>query len=179
WSYEDLVSNQLGVQFFRLYGSYVNAGSDANEVRQRLLGKMSEFFDQIKIINDAATVKSLGAKLPNKERWTAPKMSEPQARTKFPELFAFDEGTHRIRIAVYDTQARAEKGKADVETSVSSTRGLYVAPYGTKQYALYTGALSHLEAVLLKWGIDHAVATGPGGPLVDLHPKPPPLSNKP
>lgn len=89
WSYEDLVSNQLGVQFFRLYGTYVNGGKDAKEVRQRFIDTMTAYFAQIQVVNDPATIKTKGATLPGKERWLAPKMTEAQARKKYPELFEF------------------------------------------------------------------------------------------
>jgi hypothetical protein len=178
WSYEDLVSNQLGVQFFRLHGSFVNAGKDAVEVQQRFIDKMTEYFTTIQVVDDPGTIKTKGAKLPGKERWTSPKITEAQARKKFPELFAFDEATHRIRIAVYDTQSLAEKGKSEVAKAAPSAGGLYVAPYGTSSYALYTGALSHFEAVLLKWVIDHAVQTGAGGALVEPQPTEKPVFKK-
>ena len=178
WSYEDLISNQLGVQFFGRHGDYVNGGGDASEVRRRFIDKITEYFAAIRVVNDPATVKSLGAKLPGKERWTSPKMSEAQARKKFPELFAFGVATHRIRIAIYNTKTRAEKGREDVAKVVSTGRGLYVAPYGSNSYALYTGRLSHFEALLLKWAIDHAIQTGPGGALVELQPTEAPIIKK-
>jgi hypothetical protein len=166
WSYEDLVSNQLGVQFFRLHGADVNAGTTPNDVRQRFIDAISAYFHEIQVVNDPATIKRLGAKLPGKERWTAPKMTEAQERTKFPELFEFDAKTHQIRIAVYDTQELTEKGRAAVASAVPGARDLRVESYGPSRFALYEGPVSHFEAALLKWAIDHAVATGPGGALI-------------
>jgi hypothetical protein len=172
WSYEDLVSNQLGVQFFRSWGGYVNAGTDDADVRRRFIEKMTEFFATIQVVNDAAEVKALGAKLPGKERWTAPKMGLAQAQAKFPELFAFGNATHRVRLAVYDTEAAATQGKAFVEASVPSVgsggkAALVVTPFGDNRRALYTSNMSHFEAVVFKHLIDKKVALGAGGSLVE------------
>jgi hypothetical protein len=42
WSAEDLVSNQLGIQFFRLYGQQVNQGVTAAEVRSRFMAALTD-----------------------------------------------------------------------------------------------------------------------------------------
>jgi hypothetical protein len=168
WSAEDLVSNQLGVQFFRLYGTYINAGADATEVRQRFIAKITEFFTSIGVVNSPAMVRKLTRSLPGKERWMAPKLTEAKARKRFPELFKFDKDTHRLRIAVYDTEALAEKKKGEVAKLAPSASALFVFPYGTNSYALYTGSVSHFEAVVLKSLIDRAIPTGAGGALVEV-----------
>ncbi|MEV4758417.1 hypothetical protein AB0J86_25395 [Micromonospora sp. NPDC049559] len=165
WSYEDLASNQLGVQFFRLHGAFVNAGADAAAVRQRFVDRLTEFFAAIEVVESPAEVRRLAAALPGKERWTSKKLPEAQARKRFPELFAFGAGTHRLRIAVYDRRAGAERGLARVRDAVPAAPGLRVEPFGT-QFALVTGPMSHFEAVLLKRAVDRAAATGPGGALV-------------
>lgn len=169
WSYEDLVSNELGVQFFRLYGKYVNDGESSQTVRQRFIDKITEFFVNIQVVNNPATVRTLAAKLPGKERWTAPKMSLKQAQKKFPELFEFGNDTHRIRIGVYDTEAGAERGKSEVEKITASfpRLHLHIAQYGQKSYALYTNPMGHFETVVLKWMIDHTIPTGRGGALIE------------
>jgi hypothetical protein len=170
WSHEDLVSNQLGVQFFRLHGADVNAGLDAADKRQRFLARLTEFFRAIQIVDNAAQVRRLAAGLPGRERWHAPKMTEARARRRFPELFDFGSGGRRLRIAVYDHRDRADKGRTEVQRAVPSAPGLHVAPYGARSFALYTSELGHFQAVLLKWVIDNAVHTGSGGALVEQMP---------
>ena len=156
WSYEDLVSNQLGVQFFRWYGAYINSGKDAAEVRQRFLDKMSEYFFTIQIVNDPATLKTLGAKLPGKERWKSPKMTEAEASKKHPELFEFGRGTHRLRVVIHNTQAEAEKGKEAIAKVAPTLTELKIEPLGS-QFAIYTGAFSHFEAIVWRAFLSRAI----------------------
>ncbi len=170
FSFEDIVSNQLGVQLFRIHGSDINAGGNADEVRKRFVARMTEYFRSIQIEEDPTAIKRLGAKLPGKERWTAPKMTEAQARKKFPELFRFDDATHRVRVAVYNRDAVAQQKLAELKHLVRPRIPVFVDPYGDGRYALYAGPLSHFEAVLLKWAIDRAMPTGKGGSLVEPQP---------
>jgi hypothetical protein len=170
WSAEDLISNQLGVQFFRLHGSFINAGGDATGVRQRFIDKLTEFFNSLGVVNDAAQVRRLAGSLPGKERWTSAKSSEQRARRRFPELFNFANATHRIRVAVYDRKERAEQMQAKVVGTVPSAPGLHVAPYSRRRYALYTSPMNQFSAVLLKRVIDRAVRTGEAGALVERQP---------
>jgi hypothetical protein len=170
WSYEDLVSNQLGVQFFRSYGSYVNGGANPHDVRKRFVEKVTEYFKAIQVVDDPSTVKRLAARLPGRERWTAPKLSESQVREKFPELFEFKKATHQIRVAVYDSWSEAYTGKAAVEKAIPAVLppglNLTVEPFG-RRFALFSGPMSHFEAVVYKVLIDHAVQGAPGGALVE------------
>lgn len=156
WSYEDLASNQLGVQFFRLHGVYVNAGKDAAEVRQRFIKKMAEFFAVIQVVDDPAKIKSLGAKLPGKERWKAPKMTKAEAIKKYPELFEFGSGTHRLRIVIHNSQAEAENGKEHIAKVAPSVRELHVEPMKS-QFAVYSGTVSRFEAVVLRALLSKAI----------------------
>ena len=167
WSYEDLVSNQLGVQYFRLYGAHVNGGADAQEVRKRFVETIGEFFGRIGVVEDRAEVKRRARRLPGKERWTAPKMTEAQARKRFPELFEFAPRTHRVRIAVYDDQPRAERARVEIQKLVPAARGMTVEAFGSGRVALYTAPASRFESVLLKFLVDRAVPTGAGGALVE------------
>jgi hypothetical protein len=169
WSYEDLVSNQLGVKFFQLHGAFVNAGADAAEVRQRFIDRVTEFFAAIQVVNNPSEIKRLGASLPGKERWTAPKIDETSARKKFPELFNFGDQTHRVRIAVYDREGVATQKSAEIAKLVPSAGNLHVEPYGKGQFGLYAGPTSHFAAVILKWTIDRAIKIGPGGAVVELY----------
>jgi hypothetical protein len=156
WSYEDLVSNQLGVQFFRLHGAYVNAGKDAADVRTRFIDRMTDFFASIQVVNDAATIKAKGAKLPGKERWTSPKLNLADAKKKFPELFAFSAATHRLRVLIQDSQAAADKGVAHISSVAPSVPGVHVEKIGA-QFAVYTGPVSHFEAILLRALLSRAI----------------------
>jgi hypothetical protein len=149
WSYEDLVSNQLGVQFFRLYGAYVNAGTDASEVRQRFIEKMTEFFATIRIVDNKKKIDSLRAKLPGKERWKSPKMTEAQAKAKYPELFDFGSSTHRLLVSVHNQQADAETRITDVARVAPSVPRPHVEAQGA-QFAVYTDPVSHFEAVVMR-----------------------------
>jgi hypothetical protein len=167
WSAEDLRSNQLGVQFFRLHGPFVNAGSNSIEVRQRFVDRLEAFFNDIQVVDSPRTVRSLTSGLPGKERWTSVKMTEDKARSRFPELFDFASKTHRVRIAIYDRRERAERALGEVSRAVPAMSGLQVAPYGRKSFALYSGAFSHFEAIVLKHAVDRAVPTGAGGALVE------------
>ena len=156
WSYEDLVSNQLGVQFFRLHGAYVNAGKDATEVRQRFIARMTEYFVSIQVLDDPAKVKTKSAKLPGKERWTAPKMTLTEAKKKFPELFEFTDASHRLRIVIHDKQPDAEKGKEHIASVAPSVPGLHVEPLGS-QFAVYSDPVSHFEAIVMRALVSNAV----------------------
>lgn len=158
WSAEDLVSNQLGVQFFRLHGAYVNAGKDAPEIRRRFLERLKDFFAAIRVVENAKRVKRLARKLPGKERWHSRKMKEATAKKRFPELFDFGASTHRLRIAIYDREERAEKGREYVAAGAPSLPGLHVAPFGSK-FALYTGTMSHIEAVIFKSLVSRTIKT--------------------
>jgi hypothetical protein len=170
WSYEDLVSNQLGVQFFGQHGAFVNAGTDAADVRRRFIERIEDYFTSIQVLSDPAAVKAKAKSLPGKERWTSPKLTLPKARARFPELFEFGAKTHRIRIAVYSTRETAQKWRDEVVKAVPSVSGSFLAPYGKDSIALYTLPLSRFEAVLLKRVIDRAVSTGPGGALIEAQP---------
>jgi len=165
WSYEDLASNQLGVQFFRLHGAFVNAGADAAEVRRRFVERLRSFFADIQVVQDPAAVRRLAASLPGKERWTSPKTDETTARKKFPELFALGAGTHRIRVATYDREKAAASARDQIKGKLPSLT-LRIEPYGSG-FALYAGPVSHFEAVVGKNLIDRVAPTGPGGALVE------------
>ena len=86
WSYEDIVSNQLGTRFFLEHGAAINAlpaGRRAAEFNARL----ATFFSSIGVIDDQATLDKAARDLPGKERYDPPKMDEATARRLHPELF--------------------------------------------------------------------------------------------
>jgi len=165
WSYEDLASNQLGVQFFRLHGAFVNAGADPAEVRRRFVERLRLFFADIQVVEDPAAVRRLAAALPGKERWTSPKTDETAARKKFPELFALGAGTHQVRVATYDLEKAAASARDQLKSKLRA-QTLRIEPYG-KGFALYLGPVSHFEAVVGKNLIDRVAPPGPGGALVE------------
>jgi hypothetical protein len=156
WSAEDLVSNQLGVQFFRLHGAFINAGADPTEVRKRFLDQLTQFFVEIQVVDSPAEVKRLSRKLPGKERWHAPRMKKERAQKKYPELFEFGKETHRLRIVIHDDRARAEKGKEHIEKVVPSVPGVHIEPLG-KQFAVYSGPVSHFEAAIMRMALARAM----------------------
>ena len=172
WSYEDLVSNQLGVQFYWTHGAYVNAGKDAEEVRSRFIAKITDFFASIQVVDDAAAIKSRSAKLPGKERWKSPKMSLADARKKYPELFEFDRRTHRLRVVVHDSAAAAERGKQHIEAVAPSVPGLHVEQVGS-DHCVYTGVVSHFRAILLKAQLSKAIPINLKSILVEPAPPEP------
>jgi hypothetical protein len=139
WSSEDLFSNQLGVQFFRLYGRYVNAGADPGQVRERFLAKMQEFFGLIQVVDDASAVKKEAAGLPGKERWKASKLSLEQVRTRAPELFEVDDAGHRV-IARYGSAADATLARQAVGTKLPAELSASVAPSGSDGIVVTTSS---------------------------------------
>ena len=86
FSYEDIVSNQLGTQFFLSQGKGINSKSPAARAPE-FLSALASFFDGIQIENDPAKLEALAKTLPFKERFTAPKTTEQAERQKHPELF--------------------------------------------------------------------------------------------
>jgi hypothetical protein len=139
WSSEDLFSNQLGVQFFRLYGRYVNAGADPGQVRERFLAKMQEFFGLIQVVDDASAVKKEAAGLPGKERWKASKLSLEQVRTRAPELFEVNDAGHRV-IARYGSAADATLARRAVGTKLPAELSASVAPSGSDGIVVTTSS---------------------------------------
>lgn len=167
WSAEDLVSNQLGVQFFRRHGGFINAGTDPADVRKRFVERLTQFFHELQVVNEPAAVKKLAAKLPGKERWHARRLREPEARKKYPELFEFGSGTHRLRVAIHDKPEDAEKGKTHVAKVAPSVPGLHIEPLGS-QFAIYSAPVSHFEAVIMKGVLIRAIPTRPRAVVIEL-----------
>ena len=173
WSYEDLVSNQLGVQFFGQFGAHCNAGSGPDEVRARFGADLTAFFTSIQVVDNAAEVKRLAKNLPGRERWTAPKLTLEKAQKKYPELFSFGPETHRVRIAVYDRYETASAKRTEIAKRLPALGpGLVLERFDASRFALYTDARSQFMAVLAKWAIDQAVPTGQRGALVERQPPP-------
>ncbi|MGR9074116.1 MAG: hypothetical protein ACU833_13730 [Gammaproteobacteria bacterium] len=56
---------------------------------------------------------------------------------------------HRLRIVIHDKKADADKGLAHIAKVAPSVPGLHVEALGS-QYAVYSGALSRFEAVVMK-----------------------------
>ena len=86
WSYEDIVSNQLGTRFFLEHGAAINAlpaASRAGEFSTRL----ATFFRAIDVVDDQAALNVAARHLPGQERYDPPTMNEAEARRLHPELF--------------------------------------------------------------------------------------------
>jgi hypothetical protein len=171
WSAEDMVSNQLGIQFFRLYGQQVNQGASAAEVRSRFMAALTDFFAMIEVLDDPAAVKREAAGLPGKERWKAPKMTLDQARKRVPELFDLDDVPCSVR-ADFDTNANATSARQAARAALSGTgRGMLV---WTMSDSVLVATPSYVEAVMLKKVLDRQpgvravraekVASSPGAP---------------
>ena len=166
----DLVSNQLGVQWFRQHGRFVNGGANDGEVRSRFISRIEQFFSDIQIVDDPKVIKKKAASLPPRERWTAQKKTLAQIKARFPELFLFTPD-FRLRIAVYDTQALAEQHQKEVVAALPSRApATNIEPFLPKRFALYMQPLAQFDAVVWKSAVDKAVNTGSGGALVERIP---------
>jgi hypothetical protein len=86
WSYEDIVSNQLGTRFFLEHGAAINA-LPAERRAAEFKSKLATFFASIGVIDDQAALDLAAHDLPGKERYDPPKMDEAAARRLHPELF--------------------------------------------------------------------------------------------
>ena len=147
WSAEDLISNQLGIQFFRLYGQQVNQGATAAEVRSRFMAALTDFFAVIEVLDDPAAVKREAAGLPGKERWKAPKMTLDKAHKRVPELFDLDNVVCKVR-ADFDTNANAERAYQAAHAALSGAGRSIVTQRMSESVLLSTP--TYFEAVMLK-----------------------------
>lgn len=88
YSYEDIISNQLGTRFLFRYGPALNRlgrGAIEHDFRSNLY----DFFVSIGVEDKPASVDELARQsgLPNKERMLAPTAHEDDVRNRHPELF--------------------------------------------------------------------------------------------
>jgi Domain of unknown function (DUF4157) len=91
WSYEDIVSNQLGTRFFLEHGAAINA-LPAERRTAEFNARLATFFASIGVVDDQATLDLAARDLPGKERYDPPKMDEAAARRLHPELFKLPPG---------------------------------------------------------------------------------------
>jgi hypothetical protein len=89
WTYEDIVSDQLGTRFFFTHGATINAAPVASR-ESAFLSALSSFFSNIGVEDDQAVVdrKAVEWGLPGVERFLAPRMDEASARRRHPGLFS-------------------------------------------------------------------------------------------
>jgi hypothetical protein len=86
WSYEDIVSNQLGTRFFLEHGAAINA-LPAERRAAEFSARLATFFASIGVLDDQAVLDQEARHLPGKERYDPPMMKEAAARRAHPELF--------------------------------------------------------------------------------------------
>lgn len=87
WSYEDIVSNQLGTRFFLEHGAAINVLPAAARPAE-FTARLGTFFQALKVVDDQAVLDSVARNLPGQERYKPPTMDEAKARQLHPELFA-------------------------------------------------------------------------------------------
>jgi hypothetical protein len=88
WTYEDIVSDQLGTRFFFKHGTKINRMA-AYAREPAMLAALGTFFTEIGVLEDAAEVDRQARKdgLPLKEAYEAGKTDEQREREKHPDLF--------------------------------------------------------------------------------------------
>jgi hypothetical protein len=88
WTYEDIVSDQLGTRFFFKHGTKINRMAPASR-EPAMLAALATFFTEIGVLEDSAEVDAQARKdgLPLKEAYEAGKTTEERERKKHPDLF--------------------------------------------------------------------------------------------
>lgn len=87
WSYEDIRSNQLGIQFWFRHGETINALPDDASKALAFRTALADFFHEIEVVNDEAELQQRALALPPKERWDRPETDEATERRQHPDLF--------------------------------------------------------------------------------------------
>jgi hypothetical protein len=87
FSYEDIVSNQLGIRFYHQHARTIDgAPTDAERV-VRFRTALASFFSSIGVVNDQARVDELARPLPMREDYLARKTTEADERRRHSDLF--------------------------------------------------------------------------------------------
>jgi hypothetical protein len=88
WTYEDIVSDQLGTRFFFEHGTRINRMSPAAR-EPAMLAALTTFFREIGVLDNPAEVDRQARTdgLPLKEAYEAAKTTEERERRKHPDLF--------------------------------------------------------------------------------------------
>lgn len=86
FTYEDIVSNQLGIRFFFQFGISINAAPVA-ERESLFLSSLRSFFSSIRVESDQRKLDLKAQNLPTVERFEAPKTTKERERGRHPDLF--------------------------------------------------------------------------------------------
>lgn len=88
WTYEDIVSDQLGTRFFFAHGPTINALPDSARPAA-FRAALVTFFGSIGVENSQSVVDAQARAwgLPGVERFLAPQMDEAENRRRHPDLF--------------------------------------------------------------------------------------------
>lgn len=88
WTYEDIVSDQLGTRFFFRHGRKINRMSAAAR-EPAMLAALTSFFTEIGVVDDqdALDKQAKADGLPLKEAYEAHKTTEARERRSHPDLF--------------------------------------------------------------------------------------------
>ena len=88
WTYEDIVSDQLGTRFFFQHGTKINRMSAAAR-EPAMLAALTSFFTEIGVVDDQDAVdkQAKADGLPLKEAYEANKTTEARERKAHPDLF--------------------------------------------------------------------------------------------
>ncbi len=76
WSYEDIVSNQLGTRFFLEHGAAINALPAERRVAE-FSARLATFFRAVNVVDDQATLDRAARHLPGKERYNPRRWTRP------------------------------------------------------------------------------------------------------
>ncbi len=86
WSYEDIVSNQLGTRFHLAHAAAVDSANPAAR-DSVFLAELSAFFGEIAVENDPGRLDEIARDLPQQERDYPPRTTEQRERQRHPDLF--------------------------------------------------------------------------------------------
>jgi hypothetical protein len=87
FSYEDIVSNQLGIRFHWQHAASIEAVPTEAERMVRFRSALATFFSGIGVENDQAQVDAFARALPMREDYLARKTTEAAERQRHPDLF--------------------------------------------------------------------------------------------
>ncbi len=86
FTYEDFVSNQLGIRFYFKYRNTINSAPTANREKV-FLNALSTFYSSIDVENNQQALNDLAKNLPTIERFEAPTTTYDEEHKQHPKLF--------------------------------------------------------------------------------------------